>query len=92
MKTSSNIIRVTKSKRLRWTEHVARVRERRGAYRVLVRKPEGRKPLGRSRRMWKHNIKMDLRKVEWVMHWIDLAQGRGRWRAVVNAIMNFQFQ
>jgi hypothetical protein len=58
--SSLNIIRVTKSRRLRWAGHVARVGERRGAYRTLVGKPEGRRPLGRPRRRWEDNIKMDL--------------------------------
>jgi hypothetical protein len=56
--------------------------------RVSVKKPEGRRPLERPRRRWEDNIKMDLREVEWGMDWIDLAQDRGRWRAVVNVVMN----
>jgi hypothetical protein len=60
-----NIIRVMKSRRLRWAGHVARMGERRGAYRALVGQPEGRKPLGRPRRRWEDNIKMDLREVGW---------------------------
>jgi hypothetical protein len=64
--SSPNIIRVTKSRRLRWAEHdVARMGERRGAYRVLVSKPEGRRPLERPRHRWEDNIKMDLRDVGW---------------------------
>jgi hypothetical protein len=64
--------------------------ERRGAYRALVGKPEGRRPLGRPRRRWEDNIKMDLRKVGWGgMDWINLAQDRDRWRALVNEAMNF---
>jgi hypothetical protein len=62
---SPNIIRVMKSRRLRWAGHVARMGERRGAYRALVGKPERRKPLGRPRRRWEYNIKMDLREVGW---------------------------
>jgi hypothetical protein len=58
---SPNIIRVIKSRRLRYAEHVARMGERRGAYKVLVGKPEGRRPLVRPRRRWEDNIKMDLR-------------------------------
>jgi hypothetical protein len=63
--SSPNIIRVIKSRRLRWTGHVARMGERKGAYRALVGKPEGRRPLGRPRRRWEDNIKMDLREVGW---------------------------
>jgi hypothetical protein len=62
--------------------------ERRGAYRVLMGKPEGRRPLGRPRHRWEDNIKMDLREVGWGIDWIDLAQDRDRWRALVNAVMN----
>jgi hypothetical protein len=65
--------------------------ERRGAYRALVGKPEGRRPLGRPRRRWEDNIKMDLREVGWrVINWINLAQDRDRWRAVVNAVMDLR--
>jgi hypothetical protein len=65
--------------------------ERRGAYRVLVGKPEGRRPLGRPRRRWENNIKMYLREVEWGgVDWIDLAQDRGRRRALVYTVMNLR--
>jgi hypothetical protein len=65
--------------------------ERRGTYRGLVGKPEGRRPLGRPRRRWEDDIKMDLREVGWRgMDWIDLAQDRDRWRALVNAVMNLR--
>jgi hypothetical protein len=65
--------------------------ERRGAYRALVGKPEVRRPLGRPRRRWEDNIKMDLREVGWGgMVWINLAQDRDRWRALVNAVMNLR--
>jgi hypothetical protein len=63
--SSPNIIRVIKSRRLRWAGYVARMGERRGANRALVGKPEGRRPLGRPRRKWEDNIKMDLREVGW---------------------------
>jgi hypothetical protein len=63
--------------------------ERRGAYRALVGKPEGRRPLERPRRRWEDNIKMNLREVGWGgVDWIDLAQDRERWQALVNAVMN----
>jgi hypothetical protein len=66
--------------------------ERRGAYRALVRKPDGRRPLGRPRRRWEDNIKMDLREVGWGggADWIDLAQDKDRWRAVVYTVMNLR--
>jgi hypothetical protein len=65
--------------------------ERRGAYRALVGKPEGRRPLGRPRHRWEDNIKMDLREVEWWgIDWIDLAQARDRWRALVYTVMHLR--
>jgi hypothetical protein len=75
--SSPNIIRVIKSRRMRWAGHVARMGEGRGAYRVLVVRPEGRRPLGRPRRRWEDNIKMELH-VGWCMDWIDMAQDRDR--------------
>jgi hypothetical protein len=89
--SSPNIIRVIKSRRMRWARHVPRMGEKRGAYRILVGRPEGRRPLGRPRRRWEDNIKMALKKVGWGMDWIELAQDRDRWRAVVNAVMNLRF-
>jgi hypothetical protein len=89
--SSPNIIRVMKSRRLRWAGHVACMGERRGSYRALVGKPEGRRPLGRPRRSWEDIIKMDLREVGWEgMDWINLAQDRDRWWAFVNAVMNLR--
>jgi hypothetical protein len=89
--SSPNIIRVIKSRILRWAGYVARRGERRGAYRALVGKPEGRRPLGRPRHRWEDNIKMDLRKVGWGgADWIDLAQDRDRWRALVYTVMNLR--
>jgi hypothetical protein len=65
--------------------------EERGAYRILVGRPEGRRPLGRPWRRWEDNIKMDIREVGWRgMNWIELAQDRDRWRALVNAVMNLR--
>jgi hypothetical protein len=63
--SSPNIIQVIKSRRMRWAGHVARVRKKRAAYRILMRRPEGRRPLGRPRRRWEDNIKMDLQEVGW---------------------------
>jgi hypothetical protein len=85
-----NIIRVIKSRRLRWAGHVARMGEERGAYRILVGRPEGRRPLGRPRCRWKDNIKMDREVGWWGMNWIDLAQDRDRWQALVNEVMNLR--
>jgi hypothetical protein len=74
-----------------WDVTVARMGERRGAYRVLVGKPEGMRPLGRPRHRWKANIKMDLREVGWGgVDWIDLAQDRDRWRALMYMVMNLR--
>jgi hypothetical protein len=79
--SSPNIIRVNKSRRLRWAGHVERMGERRGAYRALVGKPEGRRPLGRPRRRWEDNIKMDLREVGWGaltgLPWLRIGTGGG---------------
>ena len=76
---------------MRWAGHVARMRERRGAYRVLVGKPEGKRPLGRPRRRWEDNIKIDLHEVECGgMDWIELAQDRDRWWEIVNVVMNLR--
>jgi hypothetical protein len=88
--SSLNIIRVMKSRRLRWAGHVARMGERRSAYRALVGKPVGRR-LERPRRRWEDNIKMDLREVGCgSADWFDLAQDRDRWRAVVHTVMNLR--
>ena len=76
---------------MRWAVHVAHMDERRGVYRVLVGKPEGKRPLGRPRRRWENNIKMDLQEVGCGgMDWIKLAQDRDRWRVHVNALMKFR--
>ena len=86
---SLNIVRVIKSKRMRWAAHVARMGERRDVYRVLVGKPGGKKPLVKPRRRWEDNIKMHLQEVGCgVMDWIELAQDRDRWWALVNGVMN----
>ena len=89
--SSPNIVRVIKSRRMRWAGHVARMVVGRGVYRVLVGKPEGRRPLGRSRRRWEDNIRIDLREVGCgCVDWMELAQGRDRWRAFVSAVMNLR--
>ncbi|KAJ4431175.1 hypothetical protein ANN_19772 [Periplaneta americana] len=82
--SSPDIIRNIKSRRLRWAGHVARMGESRNAYRVLVERPEGKRSLGRPRRRWEDNIKMDLREVRYVdRDWINLAQDRDQWRSYV---------
>jgi len=82
---------VIKSRRMRWAGHVARMGERRGVYRVLMRKPEGKRPLGIPRHRWEDNIKMDLQEVGCGgMDWNELAQDRDGWRALVNALMNLR--
>jgi hypothetical protein len=80
--SSPSIIRIIKSRRMRWAGHVTRMGLKRNAYRLLVGKPEGKRPLGRSRRRWVDNIRMDLGEVGWGdVDWIGLAQDRNRWRA-----------
>jgi hypothetical protein len=86
---SPDIIRQVKSRRMRWVGHVARMGEERK--KVLVRKPEGKRPLVRSRRKWEDGLGMDLRGIDLRdVDWIRLAQDRGRWRAVVSAVMNLR--
>ena len=88
---SPNIFRVIKSRKMRWTEHVARMEERKGVYKVLMGKPEGKRPLGRARRRWEDSIKMDLQEVGCGgMVWIELAQDKQSYRALVNAVMNIR--
>ena len=87
---SSNIVRVIKSRRLRWAGHVARMEEGRGVHKVLMGKPKGKRPLGRQRRRWEDNIKMDLEEVgRGCGDWMELAQDRDKWRALVSTVMNF---
>jgi hypothetical protein len=86
--SSPNIIQVIKSRRMRWAGHVACMGEGRDAYRILVGRPEGRRPLGRHMHRWEDTIKMDI-QVGWgVMEWIDLAEERDGWRALVNVVIN----
>jgi hypothetical protein len=89
--SSPIIIRIIKSRRMRWPGHVARMGEKRNMYRLLVGKPEGKRPLGRRRRGWIDNIKMDLLDIGLsVVSWIGLAQDKYRWRALVNSVLNLR--
>ena len=84
-------MRVIKSRKMRWAGHVAGICEEMGVYRVLVGKLEGKRPLGRPRRRWVANIRMDLQDVGCgYMDWIGLAQDRDRWRTLVSAVMNLR--
>jgi hypothetical protein len=88
--SSPIIIRIIKSRRMRWAGHVARIGEK-NMYRLLVGKPEEKTPLGRPRRRWMDNIKMDLLGIGLnVVDWIGLAMDRYRWRALVNSVMNLR--
>jgi hypothetical protein len=89
--SSPSITRIIKSRRMRWVGHVARMGEKRNAYRLLVGKPEGKRPLGRTRCRWVDNIKMDLLEIgSRDVDWIGLAQDRDKWRALVNVVKNLQ--
>ena len=88
---SPNFVPVIKSRRMRWAGHVARMGEEIGVYRVLLGKPQGRRPLGRPRRRWVDNIRMGVQEVGCgYMDWIGLAQDRDKWRTLVSAVMNLQ--
>jgi hypothetical protein len=90
-KSSPSVIRMIKSRRSRWAGHIARMGEKRNAYRIFMGKPEGKRSLGRSRHRWDDNIKKDLREVGCGgMDWIGLAQDRNQWRALVNTVMNLR--
>jgi hypothetical protein len=87
----NGIIRMIESRRMKWAGHVARMREMRSSYRILVGKPEGKRPLGRPRCRWTDNMKMNLREIGWDgVDWIELVQDRDQWRAVVNTVMNLR--
>jgi hypothetical protein len=89
--SSLNKNRMIKSKRMRWAGHAAQMGKTRNPYKILVGKPEGKRPLGRPRRRWVDIIKMDLREIGWDgMAWIKLAQDRDQWKALVNTVMNFR--
>ena len=84
-------MRVIKSRRMRWAGHVARMGEKTGVYRVVVGKSEGKRPLGRPRRRWLDNIRVDLQEVGFgYVDWIGLAQDRDRWRTLVSAVMKLR--
>jgi hypothetical protein len=88
---SPSIIRIIKLRKMRWAGHVARIEEKRNAYRLLVGKPEGKRPLGRPRCRWVDNIRKDLGEVGWGdVDWIGLAKDRNRWRALVNSVLNLR--
>jgi hypothetical protein len=89
--SSPSIIRMIESRRMKWTGHVARMGEKRNAYRIFLGKPEGKRPLGRPRCRWAGNIRMDLGERGWDgVDWIDVAQNRGQWWALVNTVMNLR--
>jgi hypothetical protein len=86
---ASENIRIVKSKRMRWAKLVMGMGKIKNAYKILVGKSEEKRPLGRPRRRWEKNIKVDLREIGWEdVDWIHMAQDRDRWRAVVNTVMN----
>jgi hypothetical protein len=89
--SSRIVVQVVKPRRMRWVEYVARMSKRSGVHRVLVGKPEEKTPLGRPRRRWEGNNKMDLQEVGCGgMDWIELAKNRDRWPALMNAVMNLR--
>ena len=91
MYCSPNVVRVIKSRRLRWAGHVARTEEGRSAFKILTSKPTGERPLGKPRRRWEDNIRMDFDEIGInAGNWVDSAQDRTYWRALVNAALNLR--
>jgi hypothetical protein len=89
--SSPNITRIIKERRIRWAGNVARIVEKRNVYRLLVGKPEGRRPEGRPTRRWLDNIRLDLLELGWGdVDWIGLVQDRNRWRALRNSVLNLR--
>jgi hypothetical protein len=89
--SSPSIIKMIKPRRMRWVGHVARMGEKMNAYRTLVRKPEGKRPLGKTRHRWMDNINMDFREIGWdSVDWIDTTQDRDQWRALLNTVLNLR--
>ena len=84
-----DIMRIIKSRRLRWAGHVTRMGNERGAWKLLAGRPEGKRPVGRPRMRWENNINLDLREVDYTRdYWKTLAEDREVWRAYVHAVMN----
>jgi hypothetical protein len=91
MYSSASIIRIIKSRRMRWAGHIAGMGEKRNAYWILVGKPEGKRPLGRPRHRWVDNIRMDLGEIGWGgMDWTHLTQDRDQWRVLANMVMKLR--
>ena len=91
MYRSPNIVSVVKTRRLRWAGHIARMKEGRSAFKILTGKPTGKIPLGRPRRRWEDNIRVDLEEIGInAGNWVNSAQDRDYWRALVNAILNLR--
>ena len=91
MYRSPNIVRVIKSRRLRWAGDVARMEEHRSAFKILTGTSAGKRPLGRPRRRWEDNIRMDIKEIGiYTMNWVDLAKDRDYWRALANAALDLR--